>query len=140
MSNLGSLIQQNLDLNLAIAPPSNSDVQMMNMQHNGSGIQVQRSWDDMPVDKSVMFEDSGSRSVNVQSSYGFSIASEHQPPVWSGNNYFPMCKERAIENRMESYPVPNWAWQLQSPYNNGSTLIPPNFSAAPNFYFEGAKE
>ncbi|KAK2362077.1 ethylene-responsive transcription factor RAP2-7 [Trifolium repens] len=94
----------------------------------------------MPVDKSVMFEDSGSRSVNVQSSYGFSIASEHQPPVWSGNNYFPMCKERAIENRMESYPVPNWAWQLQSPYNNGSTLIPPNFSAAPNFYFEGAKE
>jgi hypothetical protein len=54
MSNLGSLIQQNLDLNLAIAPPSNSDVQMMNMQHNGSGIQVQRSWDDMPVDKSVM--------------------------------------------------------------------------------------
>jgi hypothetical protein len=49
-------------------------------------------------------------------------------------------QERAIENRMESSPVPNWAWQLQSPYNNGSTLIPPNFSAAPNFYFEGAKE
>ncbi|WJX79231.1 APETALA2-like protein 1 [Trifolium repens] len=124
--------KQNLDLNLAIAPPSNSDVQMMNMQHNGSGLQVQRSWDDMPVDKSVLFEDSGSRSVNVQSSYGFSIASEHQPPVWSGtgSNYFPMCKERAIENRMESSPVPNWAWQLQSPYNNGSTLIPPNFSAA----------
>jgi hypothetical protein len=46
--------KQNLDLNLAIAPPSNSDVQMMNMQHNGSGLQVQRSWDDMPVDKSVM--------------------------------------------------------------------------------------
>jgi hypothetical protein len=46
--------KQNLDLNLAIAPPSNSDVQMMNMQHNGSGLQVQRSWDDMPVDKSVL--------------------------------------------------------------------------------------
>jgi hypothetical protein len=46
--------KQNLDLNLAIAPPSISDVQMMNMQHNGSGLQVQRSWDDMPVDKSVM--------------------------------------------------------------------------------------
>ncbi|KAK2364118.1 hypothetical protein P8452_17505 [Trifolium repens] len=44
-----------------------------------------------------------------QSSYGFSIASEHQPPVWSGSNYFPMCMERAIENRMESSPVPNWA-------------------------------
>ncbi|AES81788.1 putative transcription factor AP2-EREBP family [Medicago truncatula] len=123
-------IKQNLDLNLGIAPPSNSDVQMMNMHHNGSGLQVQRNWDDMPVDKSVMFEDSGSRSLNVQSSYGFPIASEHQPPVWSGTNYFPVCKERAIENRMESAPVPNWAWQLQSPYNNGSTLILPNFSAA----------
>ncbi|GAU35338.1 hypothetical protein TSUD_337300 [Trifolium subterraneum] len=40
------------------------------------------------------------------------------------------CDNEAIENRMESSPVPNWAWQLQSPYNNGSTLIPPNFSAA----------
>jgi hypothetical protein len=51
---LYSDIKQNLDLNLGIAPPSNSDVQMMNMHHSGSGLQVQRNWDDMPVDKSVM--------------------------------------------------------------------------------------
>jgi len=51
---LYSDIKQNLDLNLGIAPPSNSDVQMMNMHHNGSGLQVHRNWDDMPVDKSVM--------------------------------------------------------------------------------------
>ncbi|XP_004493938.1 APETALA2-like protein 3 isoform X2 [Cicer arietinum] len=110
--------KRNLDLNLGIAPPSNSDDQMMNMHHSGSGLQVQRSWDDMPVDKSVMFEDSGSISLNGQPSYGFSMPS----------NLFPMCKERAIENRMEAASVPKWAWQLQSPYN-GSTLIPP-FSAA----------
>ncbi|XP_058740337.1 APETALA2-like protein 2 isoform X1 [Vicia villosa] len=117
--------KQNLDLNLGIAPPANSDFQ------NGTGLEVQRSWDDMPVIKSAMFEDSGSRSINTQPPYGFSIASEHQPSFWNGTNYFPMCKERALENRMEAGgPVPNWAWQLQSPYNNGSTLIPPNFSAA----------
>ncbi|CAK8543800.1 unnamed protein product [Lathyrus sativus] len=120
--------KQNLDLNLGIAPPANSDVQMMIMQQNGSGLQVHQSWDDMPVDKSTM--DSGSRSVNTQPPYGFSIPSEHQPSFWNGTNYFPMSKERALENRMEAGPIPNWAWQLQSPYNNGSSLIPPNFSAA----------
>ncbi|KAK2392124.1 DNA-binding bromodomain-containing protein [Trifolium repens] len=31
-----------------------------------------------------------------QSSYGFSIASEHQPPVWSGSNYFPMLGNNVI--------------------------------------------
>ncbi|KAI5426010.1 ethylene-responsive transcription factor RAP2-7 isoform X4 [Lathyrus oleraceus] len=122
--------KQNLDLNLGIAPPANSDIQMMNMHLNGSDLEVQPSWDDMPVDKSAMFEDSGSRSINTQPPYGFSIASEHQPSFWNGTNYFPMSKERALENRMEAGPVPNWAWQLQSPYNNGSNLIPPNFSAA----------
>lgn len=46
--------KQNLDLNLGIAPPANSDIQMMNMHLNGSDLEVQPSWDDMPVDKSAM--------------------------------------------------------------------------------------
>ncbi|KAJ1395977.1 DNA-binding domain superfamily [Sesbania bispinosa] len=122
--------KQSLDLNLGIAPPSNSDGQMKNVHHNGSGLQVQRSWDDISVDKSLMCEHSGPRSMNVQPSYGFSMASEHQPSAWSGTNFFPICKETetAIEKRMEAAPVPNWAWQVQGPYG-GATMIPP-FSAA----------
>lgn len=46
--------KQNLNLNLGIAPPSNSEGQMVNIHHNGSGLQVQHSWDGIPVDKSAM--------------------------------------------------------------------------------------
>ncbi|XP_061346703.1 APETALA2-like protein 2 [Gastrolobium bilobum] len=119
--------KQSLDLSLGIAPPSYSDGQIKNIHDNGSGLQVQRSWDDIPVDTRVMFEHSGTRSLKVRSSDGFSIASEY-PSGWNDANFFPICKERAIEKRMEVAPLPNWAWQVQGPYG-GATLTPP-FSAA----------
>ncbi|KAK7337024.1 hypothetical protein VNO77_17582 [Canavalia gladiata] len=120
---------QSLDLNLGIAPPSYSDGQIKNTPNNGSGLPVQRSWDDMPpLDKRIMFQHSGSRSLNVQPSHGFSVVSEHHPSVWSGTNFFPIYEERATEKRKEAAPVPNWAWQVQGPYG-GATHTPP-FSAA----------
>ncbi|XP_027352743.1 floral homeotic protein APETALA 2-like [Abrus precatorius] len=120
--------RRSLDLNLGIAPPSYSDGQIKNTPNNGSCLPVQRSWDDIPLDKRIMFEHSGSRSLNVQPSHGYSIASEHHPSVWSGTNFFPVYEERATEKRMETAPVPNWAWQVQGPYG-GAALTPP-FSAA----------
>ncbi|TKY62188.1 Floral homeotic protein APETALA 2 [Spatholobus suberectus] len=121
--------KQNLDLNLGIAPPSYSEGQIKNTPSNGSGLKVPHGWDDIPVDKRVMFEHSGSRSLNVQPSHGFSIASEYHPSVWSGSNFFPVCEETAIEKRMEAAPMPNWAWQVQRPYG-GATLTPPFSTAA----------
>ncbi|OIW11209.1 hypothetical protein TanjilG_28300 [Lupinus angustifolius] len=115
-----------LDLNLGIAPPS-YDGQIKNMHNNESGLQVQRSWDDIPIDSRLMFEHSGPRPMMAQPSHGFSLASEH-PPLRNGTNFLPICKERAIENRMETDPLANRAWQLQGPYG-GAPLIPP-FSAA----------
>ncbi|KAI4349204.1 hypothetical protein L6164_009826 [Bauhinia variegata] len=112
--------EQNLDLNLGIAPPAVADVQTKNI-HNVRGLQVQRGWNDMHIGHSV------SKSLMDQSSHGFSIASEH-PSVWSGTNFFPICQEIAIEKRMEVDPLPNWVWQMQGPYG-AETLIPP-FSAA----------
>ncbi|KAK7285104.1 hypothetical protein RJT34_19863 [Clitoria ternatea] len=120
--------KQSLDLNLGIAPPSYSDGQIKNTPNSGSGLQVPRSWDDIPIDKTVMFDHSGSRSLNVRPPHGFSIASEHHPSGWNGINFFPIGEERAIEKRMEAAPMPNWAWQVQGPYG-GATLTPP-FSAA----------
>lgn len=103
--------KRSIDLNLGIAPPSTYDGQMMNIEHQN-------------------FEHSGSRSLSVQPSYGFSMASEHQPSGWNGANFFPISKERAIEKRMETAPIPNWTWQqVQGHYGGGATLIPP-FSAA----------
>ncbi|KAI4300225.1 hypothetical protein L6164_033624 [Bauhinia variegata] len=114
----------NLDLNLGIAPPSVSDVQMESIQ-NVSDFQVQRGWNDMHIDGSVMHL--VSRSLMAQSSHGFSIASGH-PSVWSGTNLFPICQETAIEQRMEADSLPKWSWHMQGPYS-AETLIPP-FSAA----------
>lgn len=51
---LDSDSKQSLDLNLGIAPPSFSDNQVKNIHNNGSGLQVQRSWDDIPIDRRVM--------------------------------------------------------------------------------------
>ncbi|KAK7245186.1 hypothetical protein RIF29_40021 [Crotalaria pallida] len=117
---------QILDLNLGIAPPSYSDGQIKNMHNSESGLQVQRSWDDIPVDGRLMFEQSASRSMSAQPSHGFSIASE-RPSIWNGTNFLPY-KERATENRMETDPLANRAWQLHGPYG-GASLIPPPFSA-----------
>ncbi|KAK7396543.1 hypothetical protein VNO78_17624 [Psophocarpus tetragonolobus] len=121
--------KQSLDLNLGIAPPSYSDGQTKNTPSNGSGLKAPQSWHDIPVDNRVMFEHSGSRSLNVQPSHGFSIASGHQPSIWNGSNFLPIYKETAIEKRVEAAPMPNWAWQVQGPYG-GATLNPPFSTAA----------
>ncbi|XP_020212425.1 APETALA2-like protein 3 isoform X2 [Cajanus cajan] len=121
--------KQNLDLNLGIAPPSYTDGQIKNTPNNGSGLKVPHGWDQIPVDKRVMLEHSGSRSLPVQPPPGFSMASERHSSVWSGSNFFPICEETAIEKRMEAGPMPNWAWQVQGPYG-GATLTPPFSTAA----------
>ncbi|KAG4916300.1 hypothetical protein JHK87_053857 [Glycine soja] len=122
--------KQSLDLNLGIAPPSYSDGQIKNTPSNGSGMIAPQSWDDIPLDKRVMFEHSGSRSRTIQPPHhGFSIASGQHPSVWNGSNFFPIYEETAIEKRMEAAPVPNWAWQVQGPYGR-ATLAPPFSTAA----------
>ncbi|KAK7259253.1 hypothetical protein RIF29_24855 [Crotalaria pallida] len=46
--------EQILDLKLGIAPPSYSDDQIKNMHNSESGLQVQRSWDDIPINSRLM--------------------------------------------------------------------------------------
>ncbi|KAL2660409.1 hypothetical protein GLYMA_03G177500v4 [Glycine max] len=122
--------KQSLDLNLGLAPPSYSDGQIKNTPSNGSGMITPHSWDNIPLDKRVMFEHSASRSLTVQPSHhGFSVASGQHPSVWNGSNFFPIYEETAIEKRMEAAPVPNWAWQVKGPYG-GATLTPPLSTAA----------
>ncbi|KAF7804498.1 Floral homeotic protein APETALA 2 [Senna tora] len=117
---------QNLDLNLGIATPSFADNQTENL-YNANGFDVKRGWDDMPIEGRVTFELSASRLPKAQPSHGFTAASE-RPSLWSGINFLPICKERAIEKKMEADLLPNWSWKIQGPYGS-STLIPP-FSAA----------
>ncbi|XP_072076338.1 APETALA2-like protein 3 isoform X2 [Arachis hypogaea] len=120
--------RQSLDLNLGIAPPSFSEEQVNNIHNNGIGFQFQPSWDDIPIDRRFMFEHSASRSLNTQPPHGFSIASQH-PSAWGNTDFFPIYKERAIENMMEANPLQNWAWQVQG-HCGGATPIPPVSAAA----------
>ncbi|KAL1351881.1 APETALA2-like protein 3 isoform X1 [Arachis hypogaea] len=119
---------QSLDLNLGIAPPSFSEEQVNNIHNNGIGFQYQPSWDDIPIDRRFMFEHSASRSLNTQPPHGFSIPSQH-PSAWGGTDFFPIYKERAIENMMEANPLQNWTWQVQG-HCGGATPIPPVSAAA----------
>ncbi|KAJ7972455.1 ethylene-responsive transcription factor RAP2-7-like [Quillaja saponaria] len=129
---------QNLDLNLGIAPPSFSVGQKENIT-NVSGIQFQYCWNEVPIDGRVMIENSTSRLFKAQPSHGSSMVSEH-PPIWSYLNttFFPILKERAIEKRMGVDSFPNWAWQTQGAHN-GETPVPLFSTAASSGFPSSAR-
>ncbi|XP_062165685.1 APETALA2-like protein 3 isoform X2 [Alnus glutinosa] len=119
---------QNLDLQLGIAPPSFSNGAKENI--NAGGLHFQHGCEDMAIHgMSPMIENSASASVRAQRLHGPVKASEH-PPIWSGvdSSFFTSYKERATEKRMEVDTSPNWPWQICNPYG-GATQVP-FFSAA----------
>ncbi|XP_048226161.1 ethylene-responsive transcription factor RAP2-7 isoform X2 [Ricinus communis] len=118
---------QNLDLNLGIAPPDTSGTQKINIET--SGFPYQSSWDGRPNDRGQMILSSGSATLKDELPYDPSMPFEH-PPLWGGlhSNFFPIYKERAMEKRMEVDSWPNWTWQAQGPCGGANPL--PFFSTA----------
>ncbi|KAH7513027.1 hypothetical protein FEM48_Zijuj12G0152800 [Ziziphus jujuba var. spinosa] len=115
---------QNLDLNLGIAPVSVSQGKT-----NMNGFQLQSGYDDIPVYMRERIDNSVSATVRAQLPHGYGVASEHSS-VMSGmtSNFFPIGMERAIEKRMDVNSLPKWAWQVQG--LNGGAPPAPLFSAA----------
>nr|XP_034914186.1 ethylene-responsive transcription factor RAP2-7-like isoform X5 [Populus alba] len=104
---------QNLDLNLGIAPPDTSD-----------GLKILNS---------------ASATMKNQQPNGPGMTSVH-PPTWDGVNHhiFPIYEERAIEKRMEVDSFPNWTRQIQGPYGGGANPLPLFSTAASSGFASSA--
>ncbi|KDP29065.1 hypothetical protein JCGZ_16454 [Jatropha curcas] len=118
---------QNLDLNLGIAPPDISESQKINREMDT--FHFQSSWDGRSIDRGPLIINSASATFKDELPYDPPMAPE-PPALWGGldTNFFPICKERAIDKRMEVDSLPNWTWQSQGPYGGANPL--PLYSTA----------
>ncbi|XP_062117148.1 ethylene-responsive transcription factor RAP2-7-like isoform X2 [Humulus lupulus] len=112
---------QNLDLNLGIAPLSNSNAE-------ASDVYFKQGYSDIPVftrDKNENFASVGATLPHHGSRM---ISEHHHSSIMSGinSNFFPNHMERAIEKGVDvNSLVPNWAWQIQGPNGRAAVLPPP---------------
>ncbi|KAJ6407382.1 hypothetical protein OIU84_010812 [Salix udensis] len=127
---------QNLDLNLGIAPPDTSDGPKVNS--NMGGFYFQSGWDDISFDRAPKILNSTSATMKNQQPNGPGMTSVH-PPTWDGVNHriFTISEERAIEKRMvDSFP--NWTRQIQGPYGGGANPLPLFSTAASSGFSSSA--
>ncbi|XP_038701500.1 APETALA2-like protein 3 isoform X2 [Tripterygium wilfordii] len=124
---------QNLDLNLGIAPPRMEDG--LNRAKNMGRPCFQHGWDGMAIDKGEKIGLSGSASVRVLPLHGPSVASEHSS-MSSGVSFFPLYKGRAKQKRMEVDPSLKWAGQIHTPYSEA--ISAPIFSTAASSGFSSS--
>ncbi|KAJ6756000.1 AP2-LIKE ETHYLENE-RESPONSIVE TRANSCRIPTION FACTOR [Salix purpurea] len=129
---------QNLDLNLGIAPPDTSDILKVNS--NVGGFYFHSGWDGVSTDRAPKFLNSGSATMKNQLPNGPGVTSVHPPPMWDGLNHrvFPIYEERAIEKRMEVDSFPNWTRQTQAPYGGGANALPVFSTAASSGFASSA--
>uniref|UniRef100_A0A6N2NEX0 AP2/ERF domain-containing protein n=1 Tax=Salix viminalis TaxID=40686 RepID=A0A6N2NEX0_SALVM len=129
---------QNLDLNLGIAPPDTSDILKVNS--NVGGFYFHSGWDGVSTDRAPKFLNSGSATMKNQLPNGPGVTSVHPPPMWDGLNHrvFPIYEERAIEKRMEVDSFPNWTRQTQGPYGGGANALPVFSTAASSGFASSA--
>ncbi|KAB5552430.1 hypothetical protein DKX38_009741 [Salix brachista] len=126
---------QNLDLNLGIAPPDTSDGPKVDS--NMGGFYFQSGWDDISFDRAPKILNSTSATMKNQQPNCPGMTSVH-PPTWDGVNHqiLTISEERAIEKRMvDSFP--NWIRQIQGPYGGGANPLP-LFSTAASSGFSSA--
>ncbi|KAG6771927.1 hypothetical protein D5086_012918 [Populus alba] len=128
---------QNLDLNLGIAPPDTSDGLKVNS--NMGGFYFQSDWDGLSIDRAPKILNSASATMKNQQPNGPGMTSVH-PPTWDGVNHhiFPIYEERAIEKRMEVDSFPNWTRQIQGPYGGGANPLPLFSTAASSGFASSA--
>ncbi|KAJ6425512.1 hypothetical protein OIU84_026150 [Salix udensis] len=129
---------QNLDLNLGIAPPDTSNILKVNS--NVGGFYFRSGWDGVSTDRAPKFLNSGSATMKNQLPNGPGVTSVH-PPMWDGVNHrvFPIYyEERAIEKRMEVDSFPNWTRQTQGPYGGGANALPVFSTAASSGFASSA--
>ncbi|KAJ6742598.1 AP2 DOMAIN TRANSCRIPTION FACTOR [Salix viminalis] len=127
---------QNLDLNLGIAPPDTSDGPKVDS--NMGGFYFQSGWDDISFDRAPKILNSTSATMKNQQPNGPGMTSVH-PPTWDGVNHqiFTISEERAIEKRMvDSFP--NWTRQIQGPYGGGANPLPLFSTAASSGFSSSA--
>ncbi|KAJ9181629.1 hypothetical protein P3X46_009741 [Hevea brasiliensis] len=103
---------QNLDLNLGIAPPDLSHSQKIN--RDTDVFHFQSNCDGRSVDRGPTILNSASAKLKYELPYNPAMASQH-PHLWGGidSNFFPISKERAIEKWVEVDSLPKWMWQTQ---------------------------
>ncbi|KAJ6864870.1 hypothetical protein NC651_035439 [Populus alba x Populus x berolinensis] len=128
---------QNLDLNLGIAPPDTSD--SLRVNSNMGGFYFHGGWDGVSTDRAPKFLNSVSATMKNQLPNGPGVTSVH-PPMWDGINHriFPIYEERAIEKRMEVDSFPNWTRQIQGPYGGGANPLPLFSTAASSGFASSA--
>ncbi|KAG6744071.1 hypothetical protein POTOM_052780 [Populus tomentosa] len=128
---------QNLDLNLGIAPPDTSD--SLKVNSNMGGFYFHSGWDGVSADRAPKFLNSVSATMKNQLPNGPGVTSVH-PPMWDGLNHriFPIFEERAIEKRMEVDSFPNWTRQTQGPYGGGGNPLPLFSTAASSGFASSA--
>lgn len=102
-----------IDLNLGIAPPCSSEDQKDNLNGcvpNFCGLKRSES----------------KRSGVLRLENHASVAVRTHPSFMSCDNFFPSYQERsAMEQRMEvESSLPNWGWQIPTPYYGGATSVP----------------
>ncbi|KAJ6330895.1 hypothetical protein OIU76_009483 [Salix suchowensis] len=127
---------QNLDLNLGIAPPDTSDGPKV--ASNMGGFYFQSGWDDISFDRAPKILNSASATMKNQQPNGPGMTSVH-PPTWDGVNHriFTISEERAMEKRMvDSFP--NWTRQIQGPYGGGANPLPLFSTAASSGFSSSA--
>ncbi|KAG2690304.1 hypothetical protein I3760_09G179700 [Carya illinoinensis] len=114
---------QNLDLQLGMAPPSFSNAGKEN-NTDASSFHFLRGWEEMPFDRRPRIENTASETVRIQVPHGPAKASEH-PLLWSGANssLFSIYEEKAMEKRMEVESSPCWPSQTCGPFG-GATQVP----------------
>ncbi|KAL5546237.1 hypothetical protein UlMin_005924 [Ulmus minor] len=101
---------QNLDLNLGIAPFSSLNGQKENT--NMSSYQLQRGCSS--VDVPIHMAERINLATRVEVPHGSGMASEHCAIMnGTSSSFFPNDMERAIEKRMDTHPMPKWGWQIQ---------------------------
>ncbi|KAF9664993.1 hypothetical protein SADUNF_Sadunf16G0076000 [Salix dunnii] len=129
---------QNLDLNLGIAPPDTSD--SLKVNSNTGGFYFHSGWDGVSTDRAPKFLNSVSATMKDQLPNGPGVTSVHPPPLWDGMNHrvFPIYEERAIEKRMEVDSFPNWTRQIQGPYGGGAKALPVFSTAASSGFASSA--
>lgn len=119
----------NVDLNLGIAPPKSCDGRKD--ENNWSKFLFQNSWNNMPNDfgaRKTQMENSVAATARVQlPPCDPAVPIAPSPPGWSGGFSNHLLNERALEKgNINSFP--SWTWQFEAPFV-GSAAVP-RFSTA----------